>query len=70
MKSQNSKDVIFHEAPEIGNGSDVRVENIFVALYPRGFLLDRRDRGPDIVALLVFGHADMDDPPAGEAMRD
>ena len=32
--------------------------------------LDRRDRGADIVALLVFGHADMDDAPARQPVRD
>src|SRR3984893_9776204 len=33
-------------------------------------LLDRLDRGADILPLLVFRHADMDDAPARETVRD
>ena len=35
-----------------------------------GRLLDRLDRGADVLPLLIFGHADMDDLPARQAMRD
>src|SRR6516225_2125542 len=33
-------------------------------------LLDRLDRGADVLAFLVLGHAGMDDAAAGEAVRD
>src|SRR5215471_14039338 len=35
-----------------------------------GRSLDRRNRGADVFALLVFGHADMDDAAARQPMRD
>ena len=35
-----------------------------------GGLFDRLDRGADILPLLVLGHADVDDAPAREAVRD